>query len=144
MISIPTILAPIDFSDRSQHAAEFAASLAGQHQAKLYLLYVTDPVSNIGCVGTGFVKAAQQSSIPEKLAQLSASISQKVEEAIDVEAIQMAGTPVHQVILEKARDLTVDLIVMPAPGRKGLGSLFKKNVTALVMQHAPCHVFFVS
>ena len=143
MIAIQTILTPIDFSKKSRRAAECAASLAVHHQAKLYLLYVTDPVSNIGCVGTGYVKAAQQSTIPEKLAQLSDLISQKVEEEIAVEAIQMAGTPVHQVILKKTRDLKVDLIVMPAPGHKGLGSLFKKNVTALVMQHAPCHVFFV-
>ncbi|MBW2443581.1 MAG: universal stress protein [Deltaproteobacteria bacterium] len=143
MIPIQTILAPIDFSDKSQHAAEFAAWLAAHHKAALYLLYVTDPVSNIGCVGNGYVKAAQQSSIPEKLAQLSAIISRKVEDAIPVHAIQMAGTPVHQVILDKARDLEVDLIVMPAPGHKGLGSFFKKSVTALIIQRARCHVFLV-
>jgi universal stress protein A len=143
MIPIQTILAPIDFSDKSEHAAEFAAWLAVHHEAELYLLYVTDPVSNIGCVGNGYVKVAQQSSIPEKLAQLSAIISRKVEDAIPVQTIQMAGTPVHQVILDKARDLEVDLIVMPTPGRRGLGSILKKSVTALVLQQAPCHVFFV-
>ena len=143
MIPIQTILAPIDFSDKSEHAAEFAAWLAVHHKAELYLLYVTDPVSTIGCVGNGYVKAARQSSIPEKLAQLSAIISRKVEDAIPVQAIQMAGTPVHQVILGRARDLGVDLIVMPTPGQRGLGSFFKKNVTALVMQQAPCHVLFV-
>ena len=143
MIPLRTILAPIDFSDNSRHAAEFAASLAVHHQAKLYLLYVADPVSNIGCVGTGFVKAVQQSTIPEKLDELSAAISQKVDEAIAVEAIHAAGTPVHQVIIDIARDLEADLICMPAPGHKGMGSFFKKSVTALVMQHAPCHVFFV-
>ena len=136
-------MAPIDFSDKSQHAAQFAASLAVHHQAKLYLLYVADPVSNIGCVGTGFVKAAQQSTIPEKLAQLSDMISQKAEEAIVVEAIQMAGTPVHQVVIDSARNLEVDLIVMPAPGHQGLGSFLKKSVTALVIQRARCHVFLV-
>lgn len=143
MISIQTILAPINFSDKSKRAAEFAASLAVHHKAELYLLYVADPVSTIGCVGDGFVKAAQQSTIPEKLAQLSDMISQHVAEAITVEAIQMAGTPVHQVIIEKAGDLQVDLIVMPVPGQRGMGSFFKKNSSALVMQHAPCHVFFV-
>ena len=143
MSLLQIILAPIDFSDKSRRAAEFAASLAVHHKAELHLLYVADPVSTIGCVGDGFVKAAQQSTIPEKLAQLSAGISQKAEEAIAVEAIQMAGTPVHQIILEKARALKVDLIVMPAPGHKGMGSFFKKNISILVLQHSPCHVFFV-
>ena len=143
MIPIQTVLAPIDFSDSSRYAAEFAASLAVHHHAKLYLLYVTDPVSNIGCVGSGFLKAVQQSTIPEKLAQLSTAISQKVDDAIAVEAIQMAGTPVHQVVIDIAGNLEVDLIVMQAPGCRGMGSILKKSVAALVLQQAPCHVFFV-
>lgn len=143
MISIQTILAPIDFSDKSLNAAEFAASLALEHNAKLYLLHVTDPIPNIGRIGAGFHEAVQQINIPEKLAQLAKIISQKIKEEISVEEIQIAGTPVNQVIVTKARDLGVDLIVMPAPGRRGMGSFFKKNVTALVIQYAPCHVFFV-
>ena len=143
MISIQTILVPIDFSDKSFNAAEFAASLALEHEAKLYLLHVTDPIPNIGRIGAGFHEAVQQINIPEKLAQLSKIISRKIKEEIPVEEIQIAGTPLHQVIVAKARDLGVDVIVMPATGPRGLGSIFKKNVTALVMQHAPCHVLFV-
>ena len=143
MISIQTVLAPIDFSDKSLNAAEFGASLALEHNAKLYLLHVTDPIPNIGRIGAGFHEAVQQINIPEKLAKLSEIISQKIKEEISVEEIHIAGTPVHQVIMDKARDLGVDVIVMPAPGPRGLGSFFKKNVTALVMQHAPCHVWFV-
>jgi nucleotide-binding universal stress UspA family protein len=143
MISIQTILAPIDFSDKSLRAADFAASLAVEHKAKLYLLHVTDPIPNIGRIGAGFHEAVQQINIPEKLAQLSAIISQKIKEEISVEEIQIAGTPVHQVIVDKAKGLGVDVVVMPAPGPRGMGSFFKKNVAALVLQHAPCHVWFV-
>lgn len=143
MTSIQTILVPIDFSDKSLNAAEFAASLAQAHKAKLYLLHVTDPIPNIGRIGAGFQEAVQQINIPEKLAQLSNIISQKIKEEISVDEIQIAGTPVHQVIVAKARDLGVDVIIMPAPGPRGMGSFFKKNVSTLVMQHAPCHLLFV-
>ena len=143
MISIRAVMAPIDFSDQSQGAAEFAAGLAMEHKAKLYLLHVTDPIPNIGRIGAGFHEAVQQSNIPEKLVQLSEIISKEIKEAIPVEEIHIAGTPVHRVIVDKARDLAVDVIVMPVPGPRGMGSFFKKNVTALVLPYAPCHVFLV-
>jgi nucleotide-binding universal stress UspA family protein len=143
MISIQTILAPIDFSDKSLRAAELAASLAVDHKAKLYLLHVTDPLPNIGRIGAGFQEAVQQINIPEKLAQLSAVISENIKEEISVEEIQIAGTPVHRVIVDKAGDLGVDVVVMATPGPRGMGSFLKKNVAALVMQQAPCHVLFV-
>lgn len=143
MIAIQAVMAPIDFSEKSQQAAEFAAFLAVKHRAKLYLLHVTDPIPNIGRIGAGFQEAVQQSNIPEKLARLSETVSREIREAIPVEEVHLAGTPVHQVIVDKARHLAVDVIVMPAPGPRGMGSFFKKNVAALVLQHAPCHVLFV-
>lgn len=143
MNSFKSILVPVDFSDRSNHAAEFGASLAVAHKARLYLLHVTDSIPKIGRIGAGFTEAVQQTKIPEKLVKLSEIISNGVKETIPVEEIHIAGTPVHQVILEKASGLEVDVIVMPAPGPTGLGSFLKKNVAALVMQHTPCHVLFV-
>ena len=143
MFSIQNILAPVDFSDNSDRAAVWAASLAVKHSAKLYLLHVTDPIPNIGRIGAGFQEAVQQSNIPEKLAKLPEIISRGIRETVHVEEIHITGTPVHKVIVEKAADLGVDLIVLPAPGPKGFGSFLKKNVAALVMQRASCHVLLI-
>jgi len=143
MTNFQTILVPVDFSDKSNRAADFAAALAVEHRAKLYLLHVTDPIPNIGRIGAGFHEAVQQSNIPEKLAKLSEIISEKIKAEISVEEIHIAGTPVHRVIVEKAGDLGVDVIVIPSPGPRGIGSFLKKNVAVLVMQQSPCHVLFV-
>ena len=143
MFSIQNILAPVDFSDNSDRAAVWAASLAAKHSAKLYLLHVTDPIPNIGRIGAGFQEAVQQSKIPEKLARLPEIIPQEIRETVLVEEIHISGTPVHRVIVEKASDLGVDLIVLPAPGPKGFGSFLKKNVAALVLKQAPCHVLII-
>lgn len=143
MFAIQIILVPVDFSAKSNRAAEIAASLAVKHNAKLYLLYVTDTIPNIGRIGAGFHEAVQQAKIPQKLAQLSEIVSRGIKKTIPVEEIHIAGTPVHQVIVQKARGLAVDVIVMPAPDPRGLGSFLKKNVAALVLQHAPCHVLLV-
>ena len=53
MLTINAILVPVDLSDKSTRAAELAASLATTHQARLYLLHVTDPIPNIGRIGAG-------------------------------------------------------------------------------------------
>ena len=143
MFSIESILAPVDFSDNSDRAAVWAASLAVKHSAKLYLLHVTDPIPNIGRIGAGFQEAVQQSNIPEKLAKLPEIISQGIKKTVSVEEIHITGTPVHRVIVEKAGDLGVDLIVLPAPGPKGWGSFLKKNVATLVTQQSPCHVLLI-
>ena len=75
-----------------------------------------------------------------------------IDQALDAQDIGAVGLRYH---VERAGDLApfqglveikreaVDVIVMPAPGPRGLRSFLKKNVAALVLQHAPCHVLFV-
>ncbi len=43
MLSLPKILAPIDFSERSPGAAHYAGRLARQFHSELTLLHVLDP-----------------------------------------------------------------------------------------------------
>ena len=62
---------------------------------------------------------------------------------IEVEEIQVTGIPVYRVVVEKARQLSVDVIVIALPERKGWVHFFKKNITAQVIRTAPCSVFVV-
>jgi nucleotide-binding universal stress UspA family protein len=48
-----------------------------------------------------------------------------------------------RVIVEKARELRADVIVMPAQKRKHWLRFFKENVMQRVIQDAPCSVFAV-
>ena len=63
--------------------------------------------------------------------------------SIEVEEIQVTGIPVYRVIVEKARQFRVDVIVMASQDRKGWGRVFKKNIISQVIRHAPCSVFVV-
>jgi nucleotide-binding universal stress UspA family protein len=63
--------------------------------------------------------------------------------SIPVEEIQVTGIPVYRVIVEKAKQFSVDVIVLASQDRKGGVRFFKKNITAQVIRNAPCSVFVV-
>ena len=51
--------------------------------------------------------------------------------------------PSGQVIVEMARKLSVDVIVIASHARKGFMRFLKKDLAQQVLQNAPCSVFVV-
>jgi len=143
MISIQNIMVPVDFSEASQYAAECAASLAQAHRARLYVLHVKAPFPVHGRIAAGYLENVQEHRIENEKTRLSRVIPAKLKRFITVEEIQVTGIPIHRVIIEKARNLNVDVIVMASQNRKGLMRFIKKDITAQVMQNASCSVFVV-
>jgi len=144
MIIIRNILVPIDFSEASLYAARYAASLAQAHEARLYLLHIKEPFPAHGRIVAGSLENVQKHHIEKEKNQLSRVIPPELKNAIAIQEIQVTGMPVHRVIVEKARNLGVDVIVMAAPDRKGLMRFFKtKDITERIIQDAPCSVFVI-
>jgi len=143
MINIQNIMVPVDFSEASQYAAEYAASLAQAHTARLYVLHVKEPFPVHGRIVAGSLENVQEHRIENEKTQLSKIIPMKLKNSISVEEIQVSGIPIQRVIIEKARNLNVDVIVMASQNRTGLMRFIKKDITAQVMQNAPCSVFMV-
>lgn len=143
MIKIENILVPVNFSEASRYAAEYAASLAQTHKARLYVLHVKEPFPVHGRIVAGSLENVQEHHIKKEKARLSRIIPAKLKRSIAVEEIQVTGIPIHRVIIEKAREFGVDVIVMASQNRKGLMRLIKKDVTEQVMQNAHCSVFVV-
>ena len=143
MIIIQNILVPVDFSEASMYAAEYAASLAQAHHARLYVLHVKAPFPVHGRIAAGALEDVQAHRIKKEKHRLSKIIPEKLKNSITVEELQVTGIPIHRVIVEKARKLGVDVIVMASPNRKGLMRFIKKDITQLVIRKAPCSVFVV-
>ena len=141
---IRNILVPVDFSEASLYAASYAASLAQVHKARLYLLQVKEPFPAHGRIGAGSLENVQKHHIEKEKTQLSKVIPLALKNSIAIQEIQVTGMPVHRVIVEKARNLGVDVIVMAASDRKGLMRFFKtKDITEQIIDNAPCSVFFI-
>ena len=136
------ILVPIDFSDCSRKALRYAIPLAKAHGAALTLLYVVPPALGVGEFGaTEYAQweASMREAGEQQLAELR---SEEVHEEIVADSLVRAGSPAREII-ETARALPVDLIVISTHGRTGLSHVFLGSVTEHVVQRAPCPVFVV-
>jgi len=141
---IRNILVPVSLSEASRYAARYSASLAQAHKARLYVLHVKEPFPVHGRIVAGSLENVQMHHIEKEKAQLSRVIPLTLKNSIAIQEIQVTGMPVERVIVETARNLRVDVIVMAPPDPKGLLRLFKrKDITEQVIQDAPCSVFVI-
>ena len=139
---IKQILVPIDFSDCAKKALQYALPLAKEHRAALTLLYVVPPAYGAGEYG-GIDYAQLEASMREggekELARLTVD---EVRGEVSADALVRVGSPAVNII-EVARSLPADLIVISTHGRTGLKHVLLGSVAEQVVQRAPCPVFVV-
>jgi nucleotide-binding universal stress UspA family protein len=133
MLAIRTILHPTDFSEPSQSAWQFAASLANCYGANLVILHVI-PTSNQG----DDVNRSTENGV-------SSVSSEMTTESVDGNAGRTpeATNPASE-ILQIARSCHADLIVMGAHGQYGLEHLAMGHVAEQVLLGATCPVLTVT
>ena len=141
---IRNILVPVSFSEASRRAAIYAASLAQIHKARLYVLHVKEPFPAHGRIVAGSLEHVQKHRIEKEKTRLSKIIPSNLKNSITIREIQVTGMPVEQVIIETARNLSVDVIVMASPDRKGPARFFKKpEIAEKIIHKAPCSVLII-
>lgn len=136
------ILVPVDFSECSTKALQYAIPLAKEHGASLTLLYVVQPIYVAGefvGVDTVQTEAALCENGAKQLAKLCQEI---VGNAVPAETVVRLGSPVTEV-LEAAKSLDIDVIVISTHGRTGLKHILLGSVAERIVQRAPCPVLVV-
>ena len=142
MIAVEKVLAPVDFSKDSMLAVKFAASLAEQYQAKLFVLHVLAPLHpRLRGYMENFYEI-QEKMVAEAEKDVKKIVPAKIRESIRVEAVVELGNP-HHVIVDKAKELEIDVLVIATHGRTGLSHVLLGSVAEKVIRHAPCPVFVV-
>ena len=141
-LQLTRILIPVDFSECSKKALQYAIPLARQHQAVLILLSVIEPTYGGGemtALDYVQIETALKTSAETELAKL---VAQEIPADIVTQTVIRSGSPSRE-ITESAKVLDVDLIVISTHGRTGLSHVFLGSVTEHVVQRAPCPVFVV-
>ena len=137
------ILFATDGSSASEHAAQLAVDLARVHKARLTALYVVDPYPYLG-VGEanplGF--QAYMSAALQHAAEAHAKVAALCEQAPAVEfqarlAEDVAAAPG---IVQSARQVDADLIVVGSHGRTGVARLMLGSVASKVVAESPIPV----
>jgi nucleotide-binding universal stress UspA family protein len=143
MIVLKHVLLPVDFSDNSLRATEYAVLFCRKYAATLHLVHVIeDP--------TVYLPVLEGYSLPSH-AQLETYAQDRLEnwlspdqsEGLTLEHQWMHGNPAARIV-EYARDCRLDMIVMGAHGRGGATHLLMGNTAEKVVRKAPCPVLTVN
>lgn len=135
------ILVPVDFSKCSRKALQYAIPFARQFQAELTLLHVIPPVVVLQTpdVGTaqGFIQESTEAA-QQGLAELGRSIG----DGILTKTLIRNGSP-HVEIIDAARELEMDLIILSTHGHTGLSHVLLGATAEKVVRRAGCPVLIV-
>jgi nucleotide-binding universal stress UspA family protein len=132
---------PVDFSDCSLDALEYAVVVAQQAKASLMLLHVLEPVS----YGLDFTLSHMRTrehvreSWTKRLKELTSSHQHS---HVAMEFQLRGGLPADS-ILDSAQTLPCDLIVMGTHGRRGISHTISGSVAEAVLRKSHCPVIAV-
>ena len=143
MSSINNILVPIDFSEHSEKALEFAISLAKGLGARLELLhcYPINP-GGISPYGVMLPDDLDREMRDSASARMSEWREKAVSAGLDADLTLTAAFP-SEAISATAEAHGVDLIVMGTRGLTGLGHILLGSVAERTIRVAPCPVVTV-
>ncbi len=134
MPSINRILCPVDFSEASQAAFQYADDFAASVNAKILLVHAFDNPASYDREGQ---KTPADATIAPKLEALDSQHDQ-----VELSRLLHAGDA-GQVICWTAEDQDCDLIIMGTHGRTGLAHLLFGSTAEYVLQHARCPVLTI-
>jgi universal stress protein A len=130
------ILCPVDFDQNSLLALRLATELAQERGATLHVLHVVAiPPGPEVALPFGKMETTARTKL-EKIAR------QKIDGKASYEVDVMMGDPGVEV-LQLAKRLRADLIVMATHGRKGLRHIVLGSVAERVVREAPCPVLTI-
>jgi nucleotide-binding universal stress UspA family protein len=141
-MTIKRILVPVDLSPNSLRALDHAVDLAKPFKAELAVLFVVEPIYYAvpdftgGAAAMGGVLDEQRRSARAQLARLEQRYAKR---RVKLRTHLQTGTP-YQAIVDTAKQLRTDLIVMATHGRTGVTHLLMGSVAERVVRLATCPV----
>ena len=137
-----TILVPVDGSEHSRKALEFAADLCKRYEGKLSLLHVLQslPMDRTLVLGAAAITIHTTGKELEDIGAKVIDAARKLaaEHGVsDVEAQAVVGDPAREIV-DRARAIGADMIVMGSRGLSDLSGLVMGSVSHKVTHLAPC------
>jgi len=139
-----TLLVPTDFSEPAEHALAYAVTLAGRLGARIHVVHAIG-ILELGVpeLGVALASTMMESLVRQGQASLDQLRARWSDKATFGELTLRTGD-VRDVILDVARELAVDMIVIGTHGRHGLARAVLGSVAETVVRSATCPVLTVS
>ena len=143
-LSIKQILVPIDFSEHSKKALQYAISFAKQYNAGIVLVYVVEPT--IYPADFSFGQVAVPSMEKELRERGEIELNQLAEKMIagilPAKTFVRTGKPFLEII-NAATEEEVDMIIIATHGHTGVEHILFGGTAEKVVRKAPCPVLVV-
>lgn len=143
-LKLDKILVPVDFSECSTQALDYALAFAAPFNASLILLHVVEPAvspddylavaSAMNKTNENLVQAGR-----ERLEELA---REKLGDRVSAQTLVRIGRA-HSEIADTANALGADLIIMGTHGRRGFQHALLGSTAERVIRHASCPVLTV-
>ena len=136
---INRILVPTDGSDPSIRAADYAIKLAKQFDSEIIAIYVIDRLilEEVSKIHERHVLEEEIKSKAQRCLNYVVNSAEK--EGLKATSILVEGQP-HDQIIQHARNLKADMIIMGSRGRRGTERILIGSVAERVIEYAPCPV----
>ncbi len=140
-VKMRRIVVPVDFSDCSLDALEFAVQFNKPFGAAITLLHVMEPVA----YGLDFTLVPpkewkhQKERVAARLDELTAALTGS---GIATDHVLRSGLPSDSIV-GFVRERGFDLMIMGTHGRRGLSHLLSGSVAGAMLRLAPCPVLTV-
>jgi nucleotide-binding universal stress UspA family protein len=143
---ITRILVPVDFSDPSLEALDYAIEFGRPFKPEFVVLHVLEPIYYPGpgdMYGAGYdmgsVYRELERAAREQLSRLASTLQKK---RLTVRTLLRVGTAYHAIVAT-AKRLKADLIIMSTHGRTGFSHALMGSVAEKVVRSAACPVLTV-
>ncbi len=138
IFQLKKILVPVDFSDCTEEALFYAVPFARQFDAELTLLHVVEPPYMPASEAGGI---ADMDSGEDDRKELQA-LRDKLSDEVRCNILLRMGSAQYEII-EAAKELGSDLIILSTHGRTGLERMVMGSTAEKVVRRAGCPVLIV-
>ncbi|NTU58855.1 MAG: universal stress protein [Chlorobiaceae bacterium] len=141
MITIKSILCPIDFSEASTNAYRYACEFARSMGSSIMLLNVIEPRPMAADMTLNYIPL-EEDLANAATADLEPLVNEAKAKGISVHSDVIIGIPAD-LILQQAVDSDASLIIMGSHGKTGLSRLLMGSVAEAVVRKAKIPVLIV-
>ena len=145
MTKLNRILVPVDFSENSKAALQYARGLAEQFGAEVHLLHVISSDTTMAIGSDGFFSVSDsvmqelRDAVTRHLQESAATIQNSVKQVVQE---TREGAPFAEIV-QYAKSNDIDMIVLGTHGRTGISHLLIGSVAEKVVRKARCPVLTI-
>jgi len=139
------ILIGIDGSPHSKAALDYVKNMTWPKETKVIVLAVSIPIIAYAAVdasGMAWMQSAEEEMTAQAQDVAARSQGELRDAGLTTESRIVKGDP-RDALIDTARSLHADLVVVGSHGRTGLAKLVLGSVATHVVTHAPCSVLVV-